>query len=143
MRPLQKYAICGIVCILFVAPVSTTTATELVWSFINPSFVGGSPFNASWLMAAAQAQNKHLEKTLGYQRPDPFDDFENNLNRQLLSRLTTKILDEAFGESEEPLQTGEYIVGGYIIDISTDGGITVEITDTVTGNTTLVQIPYY
>ena len=144
MRPLQKYAICGIACILFLVPVSTTTATELVWTFINPSFVGGSSFNASWLMASAQVQNRHVEKSPGYQRPDVMDDFEYNLNRQLLSRLTTKILSEAFGEDpENPLEPGEYIIGDYIINVTTNGGITVEITDIITGDTTTVQIPYY
>ena len=42
-----------------------------------------------------------------------------------------------------PLQTGEYIIGDYIINITTDGGITVEITDIITGDTTIVQVPYY
>jgi hypothetical protein len=144
MRPLSKYAVCGIACILFLSPVSVTTATELVWTFINPSFVGGSYFNASWLMASAQAQNRHVEKSPGYQRPDPMADFEYNLNRQLLSRLTTKILNEAFGEDpENPLEPGEYIIGDYIINVTTNGGITVEITDIITGDTTTVQIPYY
>jgi len=144
MRPLPKYAIGGIVCVLFLAAASVTTATELVWTFINPSFVGGSPFNASWLMASAQAQNRHMEPTRGYQRPDPMDDFEYNLNRQILSRLTTKIINEAFGEeSENPLEPGEYIVGDYIINVTTDGGITIVITDIITGDTTTVQIPYY
>ena len=144
MRPLQKYAICGIVCILFLGTAGTAAATELVWTFINPSFVGGSSFNASWLMASAQAQNRHIEQVPGYQRPDPMEDFEYNLNRQLLSRLTTKILDEAFGEETDvPLQTGEYIIGDYIINITTDGQITVEITDVITGGTTIVQVPYY
>ena len=144
MRPLQKYAICGIACILFLSPVSVTTATELVWTFINPSFVGGSSFNAAWLMASAQAQNRHVEPALGYQRPDPMEDFEDNLNRQLLSRLSSKILSEAFGEDmENPLEPGEYVIGDYIIDIGTNGGITVEITDTITGNTTTVHVPYF
>ena len=132
------------ICVLFFIPLNIVSATELIWTPINPSFIGGNAFNASWLLSSAQAQNKHVEKTSSYNQTNPMDDFENTLNRQLLSRLTTKILDEAFGEETTvPLQTGQYIVGDYIIDITIDGGINVVITDNLTGNQTTVQVPYY
>ena len=145
MKKLLLYATCGMAGVLLLAPVSVTGASELVWIPINPSF-GGSPYNASWLMASAQAQNRHVAEPEGYTRPDPIDDFEYSLNRALLSRLSRKILDEAFGE-ESLLPEGEteaqYTVGDYTIDITTDGQINVQITDTLTGDITIVQVPYY
>lgn len=143
MNRLLMYVVCGIACALFLLPTGVATATELVWTPINPSF-GGPSFNAQWLMASAQAQNKFVEKPKPYTRLDPFEDFEYTLKRQYLSHLSRKIIDEAFGEeTTTPLEPGEYIIGDYAIDITTNGQITVVITDTTSGNSTTVQIPYY
>jgi len=145
MKRLVMYAICGIFCGLFLMPADTATATELVWVPINPSF-GGYAANATWLMASAQAQNSHVEKAAPYTRPDPMDDFEYTLKRSYLSALSRKIMDEAFGE-EGLIPEGEteahYTFGDYTIDITTNGVITITMTDIVTGDTTVVEIPYY
>jgi len=143
MKKLANYVVGGIACALFLAPLGVAPASELIWTPINPSF-GGPSYNAQWLMASAEAQNRHIEKAAPYTYVNPMDDFQNNLNRQLFSRLTTKILDEAFGEETTvPLQTGQYLIGDYTIDVSTNGNITVLITDNITGNTTTVSVPYY
>ena len=140
MRKLLKF----FVYVWLLASVSASFATELVWAPINPSFVGGHYLNASWLMSSAQAQNGHVKSNPGYQQTNPMEDFQNNLNRQLFSRLATKILDEAFGEETTvPLQTGQYIVGDYTLDVTTNGNITVVITDNITGSQTVVKVPYY
>lgn len=147
MKRLLMYAVCGIVCALFLLTAGVATATELIWTPINPSF-GGPSFNAQWLMASAQAQNKHVEKPkpYKYEPPDPMENFESNLKRQYLYALSRKIMDEAFGE-EGLLPPGEteaqYTVGDYTIDITTNGQITVVITDIFTGDSTTVEIPYY
>ena len=144
MKNVKSCILYLLICALLLVPMSIVFASEIVWAPINPSFVGGNPYNASWLLSSAQAKNKHTEPAATYKQPDLMDDFENTLNRQLLSRLSTKILDEAFGEeSTTPLQEGQYIVGGYVIDITTNGAINVVITDTLTGNQTTVQVPYY
>ena len=148
MKKLLMYAICGLAGVLFLATVSVTGASELVWIPINPSF-GGYAGNASWLMAAAQAQNDHIEKSdpYTYTRPDPFEDFEYTLKRSYLSRLSSAIIDEAFGEGEGLLPEGEteaqYTVGDYTIHITANGVISVVITDILTGDTTTVEVPYY
>ncbi len=123
--------------------VSTSTADQLVWVPINPSF-GGSSFNASWLMQQAEAQNK-LGDTgysgYSYER-DPLKDFSESLNRQILSRLSSRLIQSAFGESE--LEPGHYEIGDYIIDIgSTDQGIKIIIQDPNTGSETKMEIPFY
>ena len=141
MKRLLMYVVCGIVCGLFLLPAGVATATELIWTPINPSF-GGYAGNASWLMASATAQNDHVEKPAPYTRPSPFEDFQYTLQRSYLSRLSSQIIDEAFGE-ETTLEPGEYVLGDYTITITTNGQITVVIYDTLTGNSTTVEIPYY
>lgn len=146
MKRLLMYVACGIVCGLFLLPAGVATATELVWTPINPSF-GGPSYNATWLMASAMAQNTHVEKAEPYKRPSPFEDFEYNLQRQYLSRFTMEVMNLAFGEESVLLPVGEteaqYTVGDFTIDITTDGQITVVITDTLTGSSTTVEVPYY
>jgi len=140
MRKLLVYAICGAVCALLLANANMVAASELVYTPINPSF-GGNPFNAQWLLDQAQAQNKFTEERW---RRDPLEDFEERLARQMFYRLARNIVDEAFGEYGEALQPGHYEIGNYHIDISADGVvITVIIVDTVTGNTTEIEVPYY
>jgi curli production assembly/transport component CsgF len=139
MKTLLMCVVCG----LLLMPAGVAVASPLVYKPLNP-FFGGDTFNAQWLLASADAQNRHIERAAGYTAPNPMDDFKNSLNRALLSRLTTKILDEAFGETtSSPLKAGQYVVGDYTIDIVTNGAITVNIKDILTGNTTTVSVPYY
>ena len=141
MKRLVVYLICGAICALFLANANTARASELVYTPINPSF-GGSPLNGQWLLNSAQAQNKFTES---YEwRREPLEEFQDMLTRQILYRMSRNIIDEAFGEYGEALQPGHYEVGDYTIDISTDGVvITVVMVDTVTGNMTTIEVPYY
>lgn len=143
MKRLVIYVVCSIVCALFLMPATKAKATPLVFTFINPSF-GGSPFNGQWLLAQAEAQNKLVEKKKPWTMPtrDLMQDFKDSLNRQILYKLSSKIVNAAFGE--EGLEPGHYNLGDYTIDVSSGlGGIKVVITQTGTGNTTTVEIPYY
>lgn len=137
-----------IVCIFLFVSADIAKASELVWVPINPSF-GGYAGNASWLMASAQAQNKLVEKATPYTAPttDSIADFERRLNSQILYRLSSKIVDEAFGEEgllPEGITEAQYFIGDFSIGVMTDlMQITVTLTDTATGNTTTLQVPYY
>jgi len=136
MRKLVVCLICGALCALFLANTNMAAASELVYEPINPSF-GGHPLNAQWLLDSAQVQNRFEEET------DLLEQFESILDRQVLYRVSRMIMDEAFGE-EEGFRPGSYQIGDYVIDIGTDGVvITVVMTDTVTGDTTIVEVPYY
>ncbi len=142
MKRVLMYVVCGV----FLLSAGVATATELVWMPINPAF-GGYAANASWLMASATAQNDHLQKSAPYTSPDLMADFQRSLNRQLLYRLSSKILNEAFGE-ETLLPEGEteaqYTIGDYTINISTDlTQITIDLNDAITGDSTTIEIPYY
>ncbi len=143
MKRLVMCFVCCIVCILFLMSNGTVLATPLVYTPINPSF-GGSPFNAQWLMSSAQSQNKLTEHREPWTMPkrDPIEDFKNNLNRQVLYKLSRKIIDGAFGE--EGIESGHYDLEDYTIDVSvTVDGIKVVLTDSITGNETIIEVPYY
>jgi len=142
MKKLAMYIGCGIVCGLFLLPADAATATELVWTPINPSF-GGQPYNGQWLLASANAQNKHADKQQPTDRVgDLIQDFQANVQRQVLGRLADKIVSEAFGE--EGLQQGHYNLGDFTVDVGADvSGINIVLIETLTGNRTILQVPYY
>lgn len=135
---------CLVVGILFLISGAEVTATELIYQPVNPSF-GGSPLNGQWMLNSAQIQDPHgflKEPPRSMPGRDPLETFQDRLTNQILYRLSGQIVDAAFGE--EGLEPGQYVVGDYSLNVSTDaGGISVVITDIGTGNTTTIQIPYY
>ena len=140
MKKLVSYLMCGAVCALLLVNGTAATASELVYTPINPSF-GGNPFHGPWLLDSAQAQNKFEEEKM---ERDYLEEFEQMLTRRLFYRMASYIVDEAFGGYGEEFQPGHYEIGNYHIDISTDGAlITVVIVDIETGDSTTVEVPYY
>ncbi len=120
---------------------------ELQYQAQNPAF-GGNFYNAQWLMSTAQAQSTYKEKreesySAAY---DPLQSFEESLNRQVLSRLSREIMEAAFGNPENADFTeGSYQIGDYSIDIDPSSleYIVITIVDELTGNSTVVEVPYY
>ena len=146
MNKSVTYLIFLIVFGLLLIPAGKVKATQLIWTPINPSFIGGSYLNASWLLASAQAQNRHVASTSSSKKEDPFDDFEYSLKQQYIYALSSKIIDEAFGEEgllPEGQTEAHYAVGDFIIDINGNGQLTIKITDLSTGSSTTVEVPYY
>ena len=82
------------------------------------------------------------KSSYAYSQKDPVQDFKENLNRQILNRLANKIIYTAFGEEE--LEPGQFKVGDYTIDITTDNTkIKIIIRDPNAGSETSLEIPYY
>ncbi|HZW40592.1 MAG TPA: curli assembly protein CsgF [Ignavibacteriaceae bacterium] len=131
--------LCTLVVILYSV---NAYSQELVYHPINPSFSGGNPFNASWLMANATSQSNFSEaQDFNQFNNDPFADFENNLKRSILSKLSTKISEDLFGTNDMLLQ-GKYEFGNFLIEIIPGlDGLSVQIFDNSTGNTTTLVIP--
>jgi len=122
---------------------STSLSQELVFNPINPSFVGGNPFNAQWLLAEATAQNTMEEKREqeSYLR-DPIEDFEESIKRQILNQITRNLFEDSFGE--ESLKEGRYEFGDFLVDVSpTNEGLLIYILDNSTGGETSILIPYF
>lgn len=117
-------------------------AQDFVYKPTNPAF-GGDPFNYQWMISSASEQNDFKEaSSFSSFNQDPLADFENSLNRQILSQLSRKLLDDIFGD--EGLQDGTFEIGGFQIDVfSGIEGITVKIFDSTNGGETVIVIPYY
>lgn len=105
------------------------SATELVYTPVNPSF-GGSPLNGAWLLGNAQAQNDTKDPdaidrgSLG--GTSTLDRFTNQLESRLLSDLLTDARDG---------KTGSVTTDDFIVRVVTDdlGNLMVNITDRLTG----------
>jgi curli production assembly/transport component CsgF len=118
-------------------------AQDFVYQPINPAF-GGSYLNYSWLLNSAQVQNSYTEADglLGPSEQDPIQDFSESLQRQILSRLSSELINSQFGE--EGLEEGEYQIGAYQIEVLPGvDGVEILILDTSTGGQTTVNIPYF
>ena len=134
----------SLILILFLFAGNRTSAQQLVYTPITPSF-GGSSFNGSWLMAEAQSEKHFTASTSSSYNPysnNPLDNFQSSLNSAILSQLSQKIISQVFGENA--LQKGHYQFGNYVVDINpgTDG-IHITILDNSSGAQTSVVVPFY
>ena len=117
-------------------------AQQLVYKPINPAF-GGDTFNYQWLLSSANAQNPFDEgnsfgDSLG--RFDSMNSFTQSLNRQVLSQLTGKLIDDKFGDGG--LTPGKYMFGSLFLDVSqASQGLVINILDTQTGEQSQIIIP--
>lgn len=117
-------------------------AQDFVYEPKNPAFGGGNTFNYSWLLSSAQAQNTIVDPAAasGAAAQDPLANFANNLNQQVLSQLSNRLIASQFGTGA--IRPGSYTVGNYQIQVTPGAnGISVQVTDTSTGNQTTITIP--
>lgn len=118
-------------------------AQDFVYQPINPAF-GGNPYNYSWLLSSASAQNDFKEESdpFGFLDEDPLSSFQDDLNSQVLNEISRQLYFNQFGE--EGLAEGFYEFGSYEIDVSTTSeGMQIRIIDILTGSETTVVIPFY
>lgn len=116
-----------------------TTAQDLVYKPINPAF-GGDTFNYQWLLSSAQAQNQFKDPDAGLDELSDLDLFEQSINSQLYSKITSQLFKDQFGEGE--LQEGRYTFGNLAVDIyPSEAGLVIKILDTSTGEQTQIIIP--
>jgi curli production assembly/transport component CsgF len=118
-------------------------AQDFVYQPMNPAF-GGNPYNYSWLLSSASAQNDFKEDSdpFGFLDEDPLSSFQDDLNSQVLNEISRQLYFNQFGE--EGLAEGFYEFGSYEIDVSTTSeGMQIRIIDILTGSETTVIIPFY
>ncbi len=120
----------------------------LVYRPNNPAF-GGNTFNYQWMLSSAQAQDKSKDPAQrtsanglnGRSSTSSLDDFSSSLQRQLLSRITSNLLNKQFGETT--LKEGTYQFGDFQVTITNAAdGVLIRIVDGKGGETT-VTVPYY
>lgn len=126
-------------CLLF-SPI-LLNAQDFVYKPINPAF-GGDTFNYNWLLSSAQEQNQYDEASSNNPFGSGIDNFEENLNRQVLSLLSRQLVSDAFGDGT--LQDGVYSIGSYEIEVSSNtSGINIYLFNTDDGSETTVSVPFY
>jgi curli production assembly/transport component CsgF len=114
-------------------------AQDMVYKPINPAF-GGDTFNYQWLLSSAEAQNQIKEKGAETKELSELERFKQNLNSQILSRISSLALNLQFGS--EGLKPGSYVFGNLAVDVTTTlEGLSVKILNTSTGEQTIVLIP--
>ncbi len=147
MMTLKKY--------IFVFTLSITSwanASELVYKPINPSF-GGSPLNGSFLMGKAQAQNKHKADV---SKKSYAEKFQESLERAYINKMVREITDLSFGDTCDVATDAEctpsvfdedsiFTSGDYVIEVITSNtdSITVQITNSITGEITIIEVPRF
>ena len=118
-------------------------AQDFVYKPINSSF-GGEVYNYNWLLSSATNQNRLEDPSADDALDsDALDDFEDNINRQILNQLSSQLVNSIFGD-DTSIDPGSYNLGSYQVDISEDAsGITINVQDNTTGDYTNVVIPSY
>lgn len=126
-------------------------STELVYTPINPSF-GGNPLNGSFLLNKANTQNTHSAPS------DPrtyADRLQESLERAYINRIVREITDLAFDETAldadgNPIPSifddnSIFTSGDFQVELITTNpdSLIVRITDIVTGEVTVVEIPRF
>ena len=114
---------------------------QMVYKPINPA-LGGESFNYSWLLSSANAQNQFdSSQNYGYKSPSAIGSFQDNLNRQLLNKISNSLFGGDFGNTT--LAPGVYNTGSLTVTISEYfGGLNISIIDTNTGEQTNINLPH-
>jgi curli production assembly/transport component CsgF len=115
-------------------------AQALVYKPMNPNF-GGDTFGYQQLLSSADAQNDFKEDTqTGMQQKTQLERFKENLNNQLLNKISNSLFEDQFGGSG--ISTGTYNFGTLSVDVYPSNlGLTVDILDIETGEQTQVIVP--
>ncbi|MBP2300935.1 curli assembly protein CsgF [Azospirillum picis] len=117
-------------------------AGELVYTPTNPSF-GGNPFYSDHLLGIANANNKFEKPSSNsglLTQQDPSKEFERVIQSSLLSRISSQIADQIYGENAR--DSGHFVIGSTTVDFTKGGGATsVTISDASSGGQTVIQIP--
>lgn len=120
---------------LFVLGANVVSASELVYTPINPSF-GGNPLNSTILINHANAINDYTDPNVsslgGFEEESALDRLAASLESRLISQL---LADVGNGNSGQ-LETDDFFLN--VID---DGAaLVVQIVDKQTGESTEIQV---
>ena len=138
----QKAIAFLLVLLVALALAEQAQAQQLVYQPTNPAF-GGISLNYDWLLRSALAQQDPEEDDVSRFFRDPLADFQQNLQRQILSQLSREIILNRFGELDLT-QEGRFDLGDFIVEITPGlNGVTITVTDVLTGDETVITIPSF
>jgi curli production assembly/transport component CsgF len=129
----------GLACAAVAFAGDAAYASQLVYKPTNPNF-GGDPFNGSFLLSEAQAQNLYSTNAsqAAFKPPTQLQQLEQRVQDAVLSAVAQNITSQILGPNAQP--SGTYVIGSTTITFTTSGGIAhITITDP-TGSTT-VDVP--
>ena len=133
---------------VFAAP---TAATEMVYSFQNPSFSGGNPLNGATLLNQANAQNGFTNPTAtlnaaGAQKSQ-LQLFTNSLESAILNKVALGSASTLFDPTSGNIKPGTSVnVGSFSVAVSAPFGnvgsqlVTITINDGISQTT--LTVPY-
>jgi curli production assembly/transport component CsgF len=115
-------------------------AQALVYKPMNPNF-GGDTFGYQMLLSSADAQNDFKEdQTSAYKQQTQLERFKENLNNQLLNKISNSLFEDQFGSNG--ISEGTYNFGTLSVDVFPSNlGLVVDILDIETGEQTQVIVP--
>ena len=118
----------------------SASAQQLLYQPTNPAF-GGSPLNYGWLVQSAQLQNDFQDTGADRFRRDPLADFQQSLQRQILSQLSRELISNRFGDLDLT-QPGTFNFGDFQLEVVPGlDGVSIRIFNLLTGEETTVTIP--
>lgn len=118
----------------------------------NKSLLWGNPLNGSFLLSKANSQNAH---SASFNERSYDERLQESLERAYINRIVREITDLAFGEQEfdengNPIQSifdqdSLFVSGDFQVELITSNpdSIIVNITNLVTGEVTVVEIPRF
>ena len=126
--------------LLFLVMPGISQAQDFVYTPKNPAF-GGSPINYQWMLNSANAQNKFQGgQNFGFDS-DPLADFQESLQRQILSELTRNVVRDRFGDVDLS-QQNSFEFGEFSIDIVPGpNGLDITILNLSSGEQTTITVP--
>ncbi len=121
--------------------VTMASASELLYQPVNPSF-GGNPNYGAYLLNSAKAQNQFDDPDAPSRKElTPTEEFNQRLQRSLLSRMTSIISRSVIGDNGA-INPGNFETTDFLISITDLGGgqMNITTTDKVTGDQTSIVI---
>lgn len=132
----------AILVLLASATASNASAQKFVYEPKNPAF-GGSYLNYSWLMQSAEAQKDFESSTADRFARDPFQDFQQNMQRQILSQLSRELIYNRFRDLDMTKE-GRFDLGDYLVEINPGlDGLSIRVFNMLTGDESVISIPNY
>lgn len=115
---------------------------QFVYQPKNPAF-GGSYLNYSWMLQSAEAQKDPEESAVSRFTRSPFDDFEQSLQRQVLSQLSRELVFNRFRDLDLT-QEGRFDLGDYVVEVTPGlNGLSIRVLDVLTGDESVITIPSF
>ena len=134
---LTQYLCTAAVCLAMT--LGTAHGQDLVYTPKNPAF-GGSPVNYQWMLNSANAQNAFEQERDRFRR-DPLANFEQSLQRQILSQLSRELVSDRFGGLDFS-QEGRFDIGDFTVDVTPGlDGLSVRIFNKLTGDESTITVP--